>query len=477
MDETATVMEPVSNVRRRAFLGAAVLGGVGAAKLAMAQEAAAAPNPLDDPRTRLAHLLRRAGLGASPAEFDQFYAMGYHATIDWLLNYEGRNDVAEDRLAAATFDFTKREDLKRWWVVRMLTTNRPLQEKMVLFWHGLLTSGLGKVNDPLLMLRQNEFLRRNALGNFQTILAGITKDAAMLLWLDGHNSRKRAPNENYARELMELFTMGRGHYTEDDVKEAARAFTGWSVNRETREVSFNPKQFDDGQKTFLGRTGRWDANDIVDILVHQRATAEYISRRLFQFFAYREPSEQLVGRLGDVFEVSGFNIKQVVRAILLSNEFTAAPAYRALVKSPVELVVGTYRTLGLESTGDGLAGLMRAMGQDLFDPPNVAGWPGGAAWLNSNSWLQRVNFVNGIATRRKGDAGSFFTLADNLPPRQQGDQLMLQLVDGNLEPAQRSAVESYVYGGPAATLNRTFANRQGRDLAYLLMASPEYQLA
>jgi uncharacterized protein (DUF1800 family) len=426
----------------------------------------------------MSHLLRRAGFGASPEEIDQYLAMGYDATVDWLLNYDGRPEPAEDKIASLTFDMTKREDLKRWWFVRMRYTNRPLQEKMTLFWHGLLTSGFSKVNRPDLLLRQNDLLRVNALGNFQTLMIAVSQDPAMLLWLDGNNSRRQAPNENYARELMELFTMGIGNYTETDVKEAARAFTGWTVNRTTGEAEFNPRAHDAATKTFLGQTGNWDGNDIVDIIMRQRATAEYISKRLFSFFAYRNPASATVSHLADVFTDSGYNIKQVVREILLSPEFSSPQAYRALVKSPVELVVGALRTLGLETDATGLPYATRLMGQDIFDPPNVAGWPGRPAWLNSATWLQRVNFMNTLVTRRKGPEGATLVMAaDGGDPRVLGQRLLDTLVDGNLGACRRDALESYIYAGAPTTLTAAFANRQGRHLVYLLLASPEYQLA
>ena len=462
---------------RRAFLGGGMLSALRAAESAPVRPAeAAGANPLDDPRIRIRHLLRRAGFGATPQEVDQFVAMGYEATVDWLLNYDDREDAAEAQLASLEFDFTKREDLKRWWFVRMLTTNRPLQEKMTLFWHGLLTSGFSKVNNPLEMKAQNELLRANALGNFQNLVTQISTDAAMLRWLDGNNSRRKAPNENYARELMELFTMGIGNYTETDVKESARAFTGWTVNKDGA-VTFNSKQWDDGVKTFLGETGRFNASDIVAIIVRKRVTAEYIAKRLFGFFGYRNPDRNATVPLADVFQSSGYNIKAVMRALLLSPEFSSPQAYRALVKSPVELVVGVHRDLGIASDGAGLAGQTRAMGQDLLDPPNVAGWPGGPAWLNSATWMQRVNWLNSIATRRKGEAGTVLALPTTGDPRRLSQTLVAQLLDGNLDADRRAAIEGYVYDGAPGQLTVNFANRQGRHLAYLLLASPEYQLA
>lgn len=478
MTVSPDVKEVAARFGRRGLLTAGLLTALSGREAVLPPRAEATPNPLGDPRVRTAHLLRRAGFGASPAEVEQFTAMGYQAAVDWLLFYDDRPDAALEKLPTFSFDTTKREDLKRWWLLRMRYTDRPLQEKMTLFWHGLLTSGFGKVNSIQALEAQNELLRANALGNYQALLIGISKDPAMLHWLDGHNSRKRSPNENYGRELLELFSMGIGNYTEDDVKAAARAFTGWLVNKDYSAAEFRPREWDDGEKTFLGQTGRWDGNDIIDIICRQRATAEYISKRLFSFFAYRNPMPETVSRLADVFTHSGYNIRAVMREIFLSPEFSSAQAYRALVKSPVELVVGTLRTLGLDTDGEGLAYQTRIMGQDIFNPPNVAGWPGGAAWLNSATWLQRVNYANAVVVKRKGPEGTVLAMDSGAgSPAGLLQHYLGNLVDGQMDSERRTAIEAFARAGAPATLTPQFMNRQARHLVYLLMAGPEYQLA
>lgn len=476
--------QTMAKVGRRGLLAGAALAALTVGDSVRLPAAGAAPNPLADPRVRTAHLFRRAGFGATPEELDQFTAMGYDAAVDWLLTADQRPDAAETLVGPFVVDPAKpegqnREALRRWWLLRMRYTDRPLHEKMTLFWHGLLTSGFRKVNSVAFMHRQNEFLRANALGNFQTLLVGIAKDPAMLQWLDGNNSRRRAPNENFARELLELFSMGIGHYTEHDVREAARAFTGWSINREMGEAQFNPRQWDDGVKTFLGHTGRWDGNDIIDIVVRQRATAEYVSRRIFAFLAYRDPEPATVARLADVFTASGYNVRMVVREVLLSPEFSSARAYRALVKSPVELVVGALRALDIDTDGEGLPYQTRVMGQDLFDPPNVAGWPGGAAWLTSAFWLRRVNFVNAVVTRRRGPQPQTARLAAAAPasPADLVGRFADLLVDGVLAPERRAIIEAVALADAPETLTPQYLNRQGRHLLYLLLGGPEYQLA
>lgn len=447
----------------------------------VADDAPRDENPLVDPRIRLAHLLRRAGFGASKAELDRFEAMGFEATVDHLLDYEAVPDPIEEHLVSLGLDLAKPDHLKRWWLVRMAHTTRPLQEKMVFFWHSILTSSLQKVGSPKLMLQQNEFFRGHALDNFQDILLGISKDPAMLFWLDGRSNRKQHPNENYARELMELFTMGEGHYTEQDVRAAARAFTGWTADKEGN-VSFRRQLYDPGQKTFLSHTGNFKGDDIVRILVEQRATAEYISKRLFSFFAYRDPAPEIVQSLADTYLSSGFSIRALVREILLSEAFSSARAYRSAVKSPVDLVVSSFRLLGIATDGQGLTGPLRLMGQDIFAPPNVAGWPGGAAWLNSSTWIQRVNFGNLLANRRSRVANASLDLQALVHdqgisrPEELVQYFIDHLLDGNLSPEARQALDGYLFSNKPLMLTPSSLNQKGRDLVYLLMASPEYQL-
>lgn len=436
---------------------------------------------LNSPRSRIAHLLRRAGFGASKADLNHFEALGYEATVSWLLDFNSIFDPAEDRLAGLEFDFTKGEDLKRWWLIRMRYTTRPLQEKLTLFLHGLLTSGLSKV-PPQFMRTQNELLRAQGMGSYRDLLVAVSRDPAMLLWLDGNNSRKQHPNENYARELMELFTIGIGNYSEDDVQEAARAFTGWRVNKETFQSSFFPRAYDNDVKTFMGHTGRLTDVQVIDIILGRRAAAEYLARRLWSFFAYPGPEPEVVGSLADTLSASGYNIGVALQHIFLSDAFSSARAYHSIIKSPVDLVVSTLRVLELDLPVLGLPYLTRIMGQDVFNPPNVAGWPGGPTWLNSALWLQRANFANSVATRRKGDPETVIELmglmereglADLAGLR---DYLVELLLDGQIGDESLAALNAYLGSSASARRTATVVNRKGRGLLYLLLASPEYQL-
>lgn len=433
----------------------------------------------------ISHLLRRAGFGASPWEMARYESMGLDATISELINYEEvADDEVEQRLAelSQSLDMTKLDSIQRWWLVKMIYTWRPLQEKMVLFWHGFLTSGRSKVVDTQLLLDQNNFFRQNALGNFTDILKGISKDAAMLIWLDGRSNRKGKPNENYARELMELFTMGEGHYTEQDVRESARAFTGWTITKEEKKVAFIPRAYDNGIKTFLGQNGNFNGDDIVDILVEQRATGEYLAQNLFSFFAYHNPSPETVSDLADTYFNSGYSIKAMVQQILTSPEFYSPAAFRSQIKSPTEYVVGSIKALELESNAQGIPGYMNRMGQALFNPPNVAGWPGGPAWINSSTWFARVNFANRLVSNRKDQSTSplnFEQLLSNYgyeDPWWVRDHYLKYLVDGDISPGAMQAVEQYLESGSAFDLDGRSLDRKGRALVYLLLASPEYQL-
>src|SRR5207253_674947 len=343
-------------------------------------------------RTRVAHLLRRAGFAASPQELDRLTGMGTAAATNALLNYQQTsNQQLEASLpgldpTVTTNGGRQASALQAWWMSRMVGTARPLEEKMTLFWHGLLTSGLDK-SGPGQLFQQNQLFRRMAMGNFDDLLKAVSKDPAMMVYLDTETNRKGKPNENYARELMELFTTGIGHYTEDDVRESARAFTGWTLKggaqlRFTTQSAFTPRYFDAGQKTFMGKTGNFTGDDIIEMLVPLRATAERLSTRLFTFFAYPNPEPAIVQHLADTFQHSHYNVGAVVREIFTLDAFYSPRAYRALVKSPAELVAAILKSTGADSTAftPATAG-MGPMGQALFYPPNVAGWPGGTSWI------------------------------------------------------------------------------------------------
>jgi uncharacterized protein (DUF1800 family) len=244
------------------------------------------------------------------------------------------------------------------------------------------------------MARQNEMLRRYALGNFAVLLHAASKDPAMLVYLDGARSRRGQPNENFAREVMELFTLGEGHYNEVDIQEAARAFTGWSVDPDSGEYRWRPMLHDEGNKRVLGYFGNWRGEDVLDILLAEPATAEFVVAKLWKEFVSPQPDASEVKRIASRFRASGYQINVALRELLLTPAFWAPENRGSLVKSPAELVVGTLREFNMRvSDPRPFAFLMRSLGEDLFSPPNVKGWPGGDAWIDSNRLLARKQFT------------------------------------------------------------------------------------
>jgi len=370
--------------------------------------------------TTAAHLLNRAGFGGPPAEIDKLVELGPDKAVSQLVDFEkipdpwpnpdwakpDPNRVARmQELRKATEEERKKmiqEDrelqrqhmmeLRGWWLQRMAKGPRPLQEKMTLFWHGHFATSVEKVRDAYLMWRQNELFRRLATGSWSQMLIMTAQDPAMLVWLDQAQSKKEHPNENFAREVMELFTLGEGHYTEKDITEAARALTGWTYDRNHQKFIDRPNQHDDGVKTILGRTGNLDGKDFLEQIVAQPQAARFITANIWNFFAGRPASDELVTDMATVFRKSGNNFKPLLNAMFRSEEFYAANVIRNQVKSPVQWLVGSVRVLERELPPPIVCfGLTRNLGQDLFAPPNVKGWDGGLSWITTNNLLARYN--------------------------------------------------------------------------------------
>jgi len=363
-----------------------------------------------------AHLLRRAGFGGTPSQISYLAGMGREQAVEYLVNFD---QIPEDRAPVEVEPQRLRErpgaggegaDLQRrlaermqrdrqqlqqvigWWIETMVATPRPLQEKLVLFWHGHFTSGFREVKISRAMFIQNQMFREHAAGNLRTLLIAVTKDPAMILYLNTNQNRKGHPNENYAREPMELFTMGTGHYTEQDIKEAARAFTGIGIDFENDTSQFRPRMHDSGVKKFLGRSGDFSAEDIIDIILAQPATAEFIARKFWTFFAYENPEERVVKALAQVLRDSHYELKPLLKAMFMCDAFYGERARFTHVKSPVELLVGTLRMLEITAVDtEAMNFAMRAMGQQLFQPPNVKGWDGGLAWITTSTLYDRYN--------------------------------------------------------------------------------------
>lgn len=301
--------------------------------------------------------------------------------------------------------------VKTWWMQEMVQSSTPLQERMTLFWHNHFATSHQKVRTPQTMWRQHLLLRGQALGNFRRLLHGIAKDPAMLLYLDGANSRKEAPNENFAREVMELFTLGEatqgGHYTEQDIKEAARAFTGWTVNRKDDSFRLRPAIHDAGNKTLLGHTGSFDGDAVLDILLEQPVAAHFIVVKLWKEFVSPTPDNAEVERIARHFRASGYDIGTVLNDLLLTDAFWADSNRGSLIKSPVELIVGTLRQFDFRYS-DITPFVIKAaqLGQNLLAPPNVKGWPGQNDWINATTLLERKRFTEQLfrAVELKGES-------------------------------------------------------------------------
>lgn len=362
------------------------------------------------------HLLNRTGFAATDGEIRTFAALSRAEAADRLLEairleaaqkppaWVNEAPIAPARLQAMTQEERMAElrrnvehafELREWWFREMLTTASPLTEKMTLFWHNHFATSQQKVRFTPLLYQQNVMLRRNALGNFGSMLRQVARDPAMLIYLDAANSRKEQPNENFAREVMELFTLGEGQYTEKDIKEAARAFTGWSVDRETGQYMFRRGIHDYGVKTVLGKTGNLDGDQVIDVLLRKPETALFLTRKLWREFISPLPDEAAVARLAAEFRDSGYNIARLLRAMLVSDAFYAMENRATLIKSPVELVVGTMKQFEIDTPNMRPFVLASALlGQNVFAPPNVKGWPGGEAWINSATLLGRKQLID-----------------------------------------------------------------------------------
>ena len=363
----------------------------------------------------LAHLFRRAGFSINSKDIQKYLNLNYEDVVEELLNpkYENPEDQdLMDRYFPASVEARSPSHAIPQWSWRMVHTQKPLEEKIALFWHGLLAVGGIKLDHGLEMLVEIDLFRKVGLGKFRNILQEISRNPGMMYWLDNQNSHKDAPNENYGRELLELFSMGisesgEGAYSEQDVKEAARAFTGWAsrptpftffLGHFPMEFKFDPNDHDNEEKTFLGETGNWNGDDIIDIIVRNRVTAEFICKRLYLFFVSDTENYKEIQKLADVFQATDGEIKSVLREIFLSDHFMSEEVRFKKTKSPTELVFGTTRltdriTIPDMDTSE-LGYQVAFMGQSLMNPPSVEGWHEGEEWIDSGALVERINFVS-----------------------------------------------------------------------------------
>ncbi|HIM50276.1 MAG TPA: DUF1800 domain-containing protein [Dehalococcoidia bacterium] len=462
----------------------------------------------------MAHLMRRAGFGAPYEELEARAAKGYEATVEELLradeNLDWEEDLARRHMIGGHLGNAMPE-IQGYWMQRMISTTRPLREKMTLFWHTILCSGDSKIDHPETMDTHIDMVRENALGRYPDLLVALSRDPGMIIYLDNRYSHKDSINENYGRELLELFSMGVGNYTEDDIKMAARAFTGWTLapamssalpyQRHAFKFQYDPEDHDDGEKVFLGQRGRFNGDDIINIIARQPATARFIARHLYDFFVADEvqvPAWQTtpprdpaaVNVLADAYLQSNYDIRSVLRVLFNSGFFKDESVWYARVKSPVEVVVGTMRLVGDHLTPapgiESLVGEAGGMGQILLNPPSVEGWHGGKEWINSGALVNRVNFV----ANRVGDLSLpgvqriVARLGDNTEPISPSDFVdgCLELMGSmRVEEDTRHALIAHVErGGPLGRdteEERTSFGSKVGELLQLIASSREYQFA
>jgi hypothetical protein len=368
----------------------------------------------DEPwdRKRIAHLYRRGAFGATPADIDRALVLGYSKTLDRLLQGDGDGVDFEFLTEVGRSLKAEPDNFRVWWLRAMLESGHPLREKLTLFWHNHFATSYAKVGSSALMFEQNLTLRKHALGKFRPFLLEMSKDPAMLKWLDSNQNVKGAPNENYAREVMELFSLGVGNYTEKDIREAARAFTGWHYdtrpNEDVEEFAFKPDEHDDGMKTVFGKTGNWNGDDIVRLCCDQPACAKFLVGKLYSFLVSEAPPPKgLLTPLEERFRKTDYDIADLVRTMLSSRYFFSRHAYHKRVKWPVEYTLEAIHSLtpGQVPLGELIRPLAK-MGQVLFSPPNVKGWRTGTDWLNSATLLARNNFGEKVAMGTWSQAGS-----------------------------------------------------------------------
>ena len=377
--------------------------------------------PTKDEISLMAHLMRRAGFGAPYAELEARAAKGYEATVEELLHPESQPPIDDDllyRFFPALEGALSPTANQSEWVYRMVNTKRPLEEKMALFWHQLFATGNSKVDNPPEITQQIRMFRQHGLGKFDNLLVELAKNPAMIYWLDNNGNHSGAINENWGRELLELFSMGVGNYSEDDIKEASRAFTGWTIapkiprnplGRFYWSFEYKPEDHDDGEKEFLGNRGRFNGEDIIDIVVQQPATAKFLARHMYNYFVADEPQvpswnitppgdPEAVDALIKAYNDSNYDIREMLRVLFTSDFFKNARFAR--VKSPAELVISTVRLAGNYNTYRpgfmALAAECDFQGQELLNPPSVESWHTGSEWIDGGSLVRRINFAAGL---------------------------------------------------------------------------------
>ena len=469
----------------------------------------------------MAHLLRRAGFGASRQDVEKYAAQGYEATVEELLHPDDANPALEDEDLIRRYHIDQNsliyvESCQAYWLYRMINTRRPLEEKLALFWHHVFATGYTKLNQPKAILKQVEMFRRHGLGSFRDLLVHISRDPAMIFWLDNKDNHKDAVNENYGREILELFSMGVGNYTEDDVRQCSRAFTGWTIRNAPLHASrvsrdsvwpygrldwqfeYLPEDHDHGEKSFLGERGDFDGEDVIDIICANPATARFLARHLYNFFVEDEaqvPAWQTVPpgnpEAIDVIAAellsSGYDMRATLR-VLFNSDFFKQSAFRR-VKSPVEMVVGSARMSGSfrfpEVEDISLGYQSNFMGQSILDPPSVEGWHTGAEWVNTAALVNRINFAVDLFSDEDKPGVRYIIESiraqGNLSPKQFVEECLDMM--GGITPSDRTRRELNDHASASGDLRFDIASNQAEstrrilEMMQLIASTREFQLA
>lgn len=468
---------------------------------------------LQTEKDKIAHLLRRFGLGASEAEMEYYSQGGLKGAIDKLLNYESTPsgvDFSVEKFSNAQNQKLNMIGVQAWWVAKILGTRRPLEEKMTIFWHDHFATSAAKVVAPLLMEQQNEVLRANATGKFQDLLLAVSKDPAMLQWLDNQYNVKGKPNENFAREVMELFTLGIGNYSEKDIQESARAFTGWTFRRikpadpvkakgANAEFLFRPALHDSGTKTFLGKEGSFNGDDIIAILCSQPQTARFLTKKVWEWFVYLKPEDGVINKFATTFRNSGLDIKSLLRSIMESEEFYSDRAAYKTYKDPVNFAIPTLRQLGVGEDVAALIGgtesvvgvprlavgaaqqALKQMGMTLFFPPDVAGWDFGPAWITSATMVERIQWGERVfgqgGTQGRGAQIRYpaYPLLEANPTPEGVVAKLMSVFDAKLPKAKVDALVAAARTEIGAELTPQNAGKAAAKVSRLMFGTPEFQ--
>lgn len=427
----------------------------------------------------VAHLLRRSGFGGTRSEIETLAALDWAEVVDSVLDISANPPVTQ-AVPNLNEDTTSWGDryigITHFWFERARTVPNPIQEKVALFWHGLLCSGLDKVNKHYLMFDQIQLFRANGMGDIVSLYQAMAIQPAMLLYLDNDENRKGSPNENFARELMELFLLGQGHYTEDDVQAAARAWTGHGLNRwdaNPREYVFYPDEHDNDLKTFMGVTNNWNGPEIITHILlgpKQRDAARFIAGKMWSFFAYPNPENAVLETLADALIGGGMRADALLRAIFMHPNFRSPQAKNALVRSPIEFTVAAMRHTGLTSEDIDPQWYIGEMGQSMYDPPNVSGWKQNGYWISSSAMWSKARFASNL--RWRANERDFLADSSELTVEESVNRALDTFGLFEVSDRTRAALNSFV-----ETERATSRWAEPTGLVFLSLLTPEFQLA